>query len=317
MISEKAIYSIILILIIAFIYNSWEKKQKDNKKLDGYNLVEKFFLSDSKSLATINKPIIWIHITYDWNARKWQTFGSRMTMNLNQDYLYLTLRSIIEKYGNDFHICLINDNSFDKLLPNWPVDLAFSPDPVRERLRNLGLAYLLYNYGGIVLPVSFIAQNSFIDIYNNLDKNNILIGELVNTSNTHYKYYPNSKILGCKAGCYIIEEYISYLENLYSNNFTDSIQFDNSTNEWFLKYKENLTIIPPELLGAKDYYGSIVNIDKLLNNTFLNLDETRYGIYIPSEELLKRNNYNWFVYLNINEVLNSETQLGKYILISQ
>tara|TARA_B100001093_G_scaffold416167_1_gene406763 strand:- start:135 stop:1088 length:954 start_codon:yes stop_codon:yes gene_type:complete len=317
MISEKAVYSIILILIIAFLYNSWDKKQQESKKLDGYNIVEKFFLSDTKSLATINKPIIWIHVTYDWNARKWQTFGSRMTMNLNQDYLYLTLRSIIEKYGNDFHICLINDNSFDKLLPNWPIDLAFSPDPVRERLRNLGLAYLLYNYGGIVLPVSFIAENSFLDVYNKLNENDVLIGELVNTSNTQYKYYPNSKILGCKAGCYIMEEYIAYLENLYSNNFTDSIQFDNSTNEWFLNYKDNLVIISPELLGAKDHYGSLVNIDRLLSNTFLNLEEKRYGIYIPSDELLKRNNYNWFVYLNINEVLNSETQIGKYILISQ
>jgi len=317
MISEKAIYSILIILFVGFLYNRWEEKNKDKEQINGYELVQKYFIGDRKSLGKIKKPFLWIHVTYDWNARKWQTFGSRMTMNLNQDYLYLTLRSIIEKYGNDFHICLINDNSFEKLLPNWPLNLAFSPEPVRERLRNLGLAYLLYNYGGIVLPVSFIAQNSFLDVYNKLDENEILIGELVNTSNSNYKYYPNSKILGCKAGSYIIEEYISYLENLYSNNFTNSIQFNNSTNEWFMNHKDNLVIISPELLGAKDHYGSLVNVDKLLSNTFLNLDEKRYGIYIPADELLKRTNYNWFVYLNINEVLNSETQIGKYILISQ
>ena len=40
-------------------------------------------------------------------------------------------------------------------------------------------------------------------------------------------------------------------------------------------------------------------------------------IRLLSDELLKRNNYNWFVYLNINEVLISETQIGNYILISK
>ena len=58
----------------------------------------------------IKKPIIWVHIPYDINARKWESFFSRNTENLNQDYLYLTLRTIIEKNSNDFHICLINEN---------------------------------------------------------------------------------------------------------------------------------------------------------------------------------------------------------------
>jgi hypothetical protein len=317
MINEKIVYSILLILLIGFIYNNWEKRERNKKTLEGYNLVEKFFLSDKKSLANIKKPFIWIHITYDLNSRRWDTFYSRNTMNLNQDYLYLTLRSIIEKYGNDFHICLINDNSFEKLLPHWPINLAFSPDPIRERIRNLGLSQVLYNYGGIVLPVSFIAERSFIDIYNKLDDNNILIGELLNRSNNPYIYSINSKILGCKANSKKMAEYISYLENLYSNNFTDSIGFNNTTNDWFLNNQENLLIIPSNLLGAKDNCGDIVNIDRLLNNSFIEFDNNRYGIYIDSDELLKRKAYNWFVYLNIDKVLTSNTQIGKYILVSQ
>jgi len=317
MISQKAIYSIIIIVLIGFLFNLWEKKQKNNKKLDSYNLVEKFFLSDIKSLAKINKPIIWIHVTYDWNARRWETFGSRMSLNLNQDYLYLTLRSIIEKYGKDFHICLINDNSFEKLIPNFPINLAFSPEPVREGLRNLGLSQLIYNYGGIIIPISFIAEKSFINIYENLREDKVIIGELVNRSNTSYKYSPNTKILGCKKGCNLISEYISYLENLYASNFTNSIQFDNLINDWFLQYKENLLVIPPDLLGVKDKNGSLVDLDRLLGNSFIDFNCERFGIYIPQDELLKRNNYNWFVYLNVDEVLNSETQLGKNILISQ
>jgi hypothetical protein len=317
MIRDKTIYLILLILIIRFIYNKWEKKQYSLKNLDNYNLVDKFFLSDIKSLENIKKPFIWIHITYDWNSRQWENFYSRMTMNLNQDYLYLTLRSIIEKYSDDFHICLINDNSFEKLLPNWPSNLAFTPEPIRGNIRNIGLAKILYNYGGVVLPVSFIACNSFINLYNKLDNNNILIGELINKINNEYVYYPDIKILGCKAKCNNMDKFILYLENLYTNNYTNSIVFENVINDWFLKNKENLVVISSKLLGVKDNYDNIVNIDRLLGSSFIEFNSNRYGIYIPSDELLKRIHYNWFVYLNINEVLNSDTQIGKYILIAQ
>ena len=160
MISEKAIYSILIILFVGFLYNRWEEKNKDKEQVNGYELVQKYFIGDKKSLGKIKKPFLWIHVSYDWNARKWESFYSRNTLNLNQDYLYLTLRTIIDKYGEDFHICLINDNSFEKLLPYMPMNLAFSSDPLRERLRNLGLAQLLYNFGGITIPISFIANKS-------------------------------------------------------------------------------------------------------------------------------------------------------------
>ena len=42
---------------------------------------------------------------------------------LNADYLYLTIRSIINKCGDDFHVALIDDNSFKMVLDNWTIDL--------------------------------------------------------------------------------------------------------------------------------------------------------------------------------------------------
>jgi hypothetical protein len=318
MISEKAIYSILIILIVGFIFNNWEKDQKDKQHVQGYDLVQKFFLGD-KSLAKMNikKPIIWVHIPYDINARKWESFFSRNTENLNQDYLYLTLRTIIEKNSNDFHICLINDNSLHKLLPQIPDNLAFSPDPIRNRIRGIALAQLLYQYGGLVLPVSFIQSRSMIDMYNKLDVNSILIGELPNSGNSNYKFYPNSKIMGCLEGCPKMAQYISYLENIYSQNFTDSIPFNDETNEWFVHNSQNLIVIPANLLGSKDNVGTLVNIDRLLGSTFINFTDNKYGIYFSREELLKRNHYNWFVYLNIQDVLNANTQLSKNLLIEQ
>jgi hypothetical protein len=317
MISEKAIYSILIILFIGFLYNRWEEKNKDKEQVNGYELVQKYFIGDKKSLGNIKKPFLWIHVTYDWNARKWESFYSRNTLNLNQDYLYLTLRTIIDKYGDDFHICLINDNSFEKLLPYMPMNLAFSSDPLRERLRNLGMAQLLYNFGGITIPISFIANKSIKGLYDNLTEDEILVGELNNNSNDNIKYTPSHKFMGCLAGSPKMLEYVKYLEKIYSNNFTDSIPFNNDTNKWFIANSNNLIVIPPHLLGTKDNIGQEVNIDRLLGSTFIDLCEERIGVYIDKEELLKRTHYNWYVYLDINQVLNSDCQLSKYLLIGQ
>ena len=292
------------------------KKETKNNEENGYNLVAKYFINE-KSVSNIEKPIMWIHIPYDINARKWESFYSRNTLNFNQDYLYLTLRSIINKCGDNFHICLINDNSFEKLLPNWPKNLAFSSNPIKTNMKNLGLASLLYKYGGLVVPVSFICNKCFNDIYNQIDENTIIVGEFLNKSNLSYKYYPNSKILGCKKNNPFMLKYIKYLENLYANNFTDSVSFEDLTNKWFSNNINNLLIIKSKYLGIEDDEGNIINIDQLLNNKFIKINKNSYGIYIPSEELLNRTAYNWFVYLNINEVLNSNTQIGQFLLISQ
>ena len=47
MISEKAIYSILIILIVGFIFKNWESDQKDKIQVNGYDLVQKFFLGDT------------------------------------------------------------------------------------------------------------------------------------------------------------------------------------------------------------------------------------------------------------------------------
>jgi len=57
-------------------------------------------------------------------------------------------------------------------------------------------------------------------------------------------------------------------------------------------------------------------LSSLMGSTYLDLNINAYGLYIPHKELLKRTTYNWFVYLNTKEVLESSTNVGKYLLIS-
>lgn len=312
---KKFVLSIILLLGIRYLYEKWKKKEDTEKSLVDYDIVRKHLL-DETSLATTKKPILWIHITYEKNARAWNDFYSRTNNNLNQDYIYLTIKTIIEKCGDYFHVCLIDDNSIQKLLPLWNVNLQSTPNPLRDHLRKLGLSKILYNYGGLLVPSSFITFKCFQEYYKNLDDNKILIGEFVNRSNNSFKYYPNSRLLGCKKNSSIMKEYIKYLELLNSTNFNNSLDFENLMNTWFEKNLHSMEIISSENLGVKDTDDNVINIDRLIDNTYINLSHKAIGLYIPSDELLKRTSYNWFVYLTPNEVLNSNTAISKYLLLS-
>ena len=65
-----------------------------------------------------------------------------------------------------------------------------------------------------------------------------------------------------------------------------------------------------------DSKNKIIDLESLMGSTYLDLNTNAYSLYIPRKDLLKRTAYNWFVYLNTKEVLESNTNVGKYLLIS-
>ena len=100
-------------------------KQAFSSSNDEYALIQKYLLNESP-LYGFNKPKLWIHSTYEVNSRHWKSFQSRNTTDLNQPYIYLTIQSIIQHCSDDFYICIIDNNSFNKLLPNLKFDVNYT-----------------------------------------------------------------------------------------------------------------------------------------------------------------------------------------------
>ena len=75
------------------------------------------YLLDDDTLGKSKKPILWIHVPYEYNSRNWLSFGSRSAFDLNQPYLYLTVKTIIKNCDESFKIVMIDDGSFEKLIP--------------------------------------------------------------------------------------------------------------------------------------------------------------------------------------------------------
>ena len=137
---KNLIVSILLLFAASYIYSKFRINVETNDKLDELNIFKKYLLNENSNntlqqLSSIKKPILWIHIDYALNSRKWESFGSRNNKELNQDYLYLTIRSIINKCGQDFHIVLIDDDSIPLLLENWSIDLS-NENPQKNILEN-------------------------------------------------------------------------------------------------------------------------------------------------------------------------------------
>lgn len=145
----------------------------DSRPRDEYDRIREYILNDSPLQGNI-RPIIWVHTTYEVNARNWKSTVFRNSSDLNQAYLVATVQSIIDKCGNDFHICLIDDASFANLIPTWNETqasviswgpLSSQTNPVNSYLRELGMLQLLYFYGGIRVPNSFLCLKSLMPLY--------------------------------------------------------------------------------------------------------------------------------------------------------
>jgi hypothetical protein len=77
-----------------------------------------------------------------------------------------------------------------------------------------------------------------------------------------------------------------------------------------------VSIIPAEELGAKTTTNKAVYLEDLLGDTDIPLSPTAAGLYIPEQDILKRSKFQWFARLSPKQVLESNTLIGKYILVN-
>jgi len=314
----KYIGSLAVLLIMSLMYERYKKKETYDDESKQYELVRKYLLNHS-SLAQSKKPILWIHMNYEINARSWSSFGSRNNDHLNQPYIFLTIKTIIDKCGSDFNICIIDDSTFGKILPGWTIDLHMTADPIRSKLRELALARVLHSYGGILVPRTFICFQNLKSLYDNsIDAGCMFIGEFIDRHSTSVQvpFFPNSKIMGCEKNCPVMAEYIQHMEKVNSTDFTEESHFTGGSAKWFYEriLQKQVQYIGAEKLGMKDTQGKPITVEMLLNDSFIDLSHEAVGVYVPEDDILKRSAYQWFPCLSTIQVLDSNTNVGKYLL---
>jgi len=318
------VFLILVLVVLGLLYRRFEDKRIREENLDNYETIQKYLLDDGEEareeLMKNKKPILWIHIPYEYNSRKWLSFGSRSSFDLNQPYLYLTVKTILKNCDQSFKICFIDDRSFAKLIPNWNIDLSKLSPPILNNIRQLGLMKLLYRYGGLICPVSFLCMKDLIGLYEMGTRGEkMFLCEMYdrNITSTSYKYYPNLSFSGSLKENPILCELIDFIQRTSSNDFTAQSEFLGDFNRWCeARIKRGqINFISGIYIGIKTLNDKPVLIEDLMSQQYLELYPETYGIYIPADEVLKRRKYEWFARLSEKQVLQSNTIIGNYLLL--
>lgn len=319
-------YAALIVVVGVFSYygDSIKKALTINEPDDDYEMVKKYLLNDSP-LYGYNKPKIWIHTKYELNARKWRDFYSRNSYDLNQPYIHLTIRSIIHHCSDDFHICLIDDETFSKLIPTWDIHLPSIAEPLKSQYRQLALAQLVYFYGGMVVPNSFLCERPLKSLYEEgITGSNPFVCEAVNrTVNLQHgiksPFIPDMYFFGAKKNNPVIKEYIDYLQQRGLNgHITNVYEFlgDTSVGAIGTIKQGRMNLIGGEFIGIKTKKRKPVLIEDLMEDNFLDIYENTYGIYIPEDELLIRPKFSWLCVCTTAQIMEANTFITNHLKTS-
>ena len=125
--------------------------------------------------------------------------------------------------------------------------------------------------------------------------------------------------MGCKKKSKNMDNLIKKIEMLLSSDNTEQMDFEGEVDRELYKMcnGEEIQLMNGTLFGNKTKErGKVVLVDDLLNLSYINFDKNMYGIYLPNKEIEKRTKYNWFGRLNRKQILEANTAISKYFLIS-
>jgi hypothetical protein len=320
MLTTGYIIAIFILLTIGILYRRYLEKKARNAKYDNYNEVKNYLLNES-SLAKSKKPIMWIYTPYEYNARDWLSFGSRSSYDLNQPYLNLCVRSIIQCCDQSFTICIIDDNSFAKLIPGWTIDLGKISDPLLSYVRQLAIGKLIYHYGGMVTPISFLCFKDLIDLYQKGTGGEAMFvceNVTTNISATNNLFYPDTNFMGATKNNDQMREFIQFMERVISNDYTAQAEFLGTYDKWVnKKVKQNkIRLIVGTDVGTKTVDEEAVIVDTLLSEDYIHFYPSMCGIWIPAANILKRTNYEWFARMSPEQIFQSNFILAKYFVLA-
>ena len=310
----------LILAVIGFLYRRFEDKRLREENRDNYRAIQDYLLDDV-TLGKSKKPILWIHVPYEYNSRDWLNFGSRSSFDLNQPYLYLTVRSIIDKCGESFTVCIFDDNSFSKLITGWNVDMNIITDPILANMRLLGMMKLLYIYGGMMCPLSFLCMKNLITLYSKgTQGERMFVCETVdrNETSSSLNSFPNISFCGAPKECETVKEACDYIQYTMSNDYTAESKFLGVFDKWCAKKIQSgrMNQIDGIEIGTKTLNDKPIIVDDLMSNHYLDLYAGTYGILIPANEILNRTKYEWFARMSEKQVLESDTIIGNYLLVS-
>lgn len=312
----------LIVVLMGLSYISKSIKMKEDRISDMFNKdsINKY-LQERNEIMNSTKPILWIHIPYEANTRNQTHHGSPVSMNLNKPYINMTVKSIIDYCGESFTICVVDDTTFKKLIPNWEINMSKLTNPTKEYVRFLGLMRLLYIYGGLLCPKSFLCQKDLKEFYEHSTENEkfVIFEEKNKTlSRNEYEYLPNIEFCCCLKRNEIVDSICGFLEELISTDYTNESNIINRIG-LFIKGKAKRDLIFEvygKEIGILNSNNEEILLEDLFNNSYVDFAKSKLGILIPSDEINRRKKYEWFQSETSRNILLSDYTLAKQFALT-
>jgi hypothetical protein len=195
-------------------------------------------------------------------------------------------------------------------------------DPILTNMRMLGMMKLLYIYGGLICPISFLCLKNLNQLYAKGTRGDkMFVCETVdrNVTSTEIDFYPNLSFCGAPKECETVRELCNFIQAIASHDYTADTKFLGDYDKWSKEkiHSGNINMIDGVEIGTKTVDERQIIVDDLMSNNYIDLYQGAYGILIPSEEILNRRKFEWFARMSPKQVMESDTIIGNYILLSQ
>jgi hypothetical protein len=314
----KYALGLILLVTIGILYSKNQEKYDEGDDKRKYKLVQQFLLKNEPGFKS--KPIMWIYNENETN-KKCETFNGCGGKEVSKPYIESCIETIVKYCGDDFNICLIDENSFNKLLPNWTIQVDKMSNPIKKHICMLGLTKILHHYGGVLMPNTVIMTKPFMGVYrSSLISKNMFACEMVRRVNAAHTsdFFPNAKIMGCVRDSPEMKELSEYIEKLISRDSTSEMDFLGQINRWiYANNKEGkVYVLNGRIMGTMDKYSKAILLEDLMGTTFIEFSDDMVGIYLPQEELNKRTKYNWLKNISQRELYQSDIIFAKHLLVA-
>ena len=306
---------LLVVSLILITYNFTQSSSIQEKDIE-FDLIKRYLVTNS-SVARSDKPIIWVHNDYETNDRNWLSFGSRNSKELNKPVVYLTTHSIIKNCDKSFNICIIDDNSFANLIPGWSTDLDSVPEPSKKHYRFVGFLHLLFLYGGMVLPSSFLCFQDLISVYEDHIKKGLFVTETVPASvlSESTQSFPTANIIGAEKKNEEVHKLIRIMEDKFISSLTDEASFTGFIEkQMYAAIQTNkCELVAGSVFGYFDKKGEYISISKLMGDDVIDLDDRNVGIHIPIDDIIQRKHYDWFSKIDLDDLPKVNNNIG-YLL---
>jgi len=265
-----------VVVTVSYLAKRYGWSPADREEEEERELIRKYLLHNPT-------PKIWICVTREPNARKWESFHGRMTTQSNNAYVNRCIQSVRER-NPEFEVVLIDDATFSTLLPGWEEPTTMEEKRVRTEV---GKLRLLHEYGGIVVPETFYCHTSLTDFY---QPSALVVADLNDTT---------TFMGGCKRSSLparaildtMIAEKNAQTQNVMRLNSEEEVYRPSSSSRSpNPNGTKGLVVVPREQVGAD------TDLDSKMDTPYTSQTMPKYGYYVQADALLRRHKTEYKVY---------------------